>query len=225
MIRSHQIKEIILCCHFHNKLIIIFNFECRITSVSSLSHNFVTEIGSDPNESGQYSAKSQLTSQTTEMNRDIVVIVLREDSDQPKLYFEKSETADSSSLAGMISFVPSFQLKDQKTELIFLVDRSGSMDEKYYNKSGAGCLSSIDQAVRVLDLFVHSMPADCYFNIFSFGSNFDSIFEKSQKYDDGSMAAAIQHVREMKASYGGTEIYPALEEIFKQPQISGKIKI
>ena len=39
----------------------------------------------------------------------------------------------------MLSIVPSFKLTDQKTELIFLVDRSGSMQ-------GAG----IEQAKRAL---------------------------------------------------------------------------
>lgn len=51
----------------------------------------------------------------------------------------------------MLSLVPSFKLADQKTELIFIVDRSGSMMGK-----------GIQQAKQALLLFLHSLPVDCY---------------------------------------------------------------
>ena len=76
----------------------------------------------------------------------------------------------------MLSLVPSFKLAEQKTELIFLVDRSGSMQ-------GAG-IEQARQALKVLhfkniciiqnrllnckfflkysQLFLHSLPMDCY---------------------------------------------------------------
>jgi hypothetical protein len=32
--------------------------------------------------------------------------------------------------------------------------------------------TSIDLAIEALKLFLHSLPAGCYFNVYSFGSNF-----------------------------------------------------
>ena len=120
--------------------------------------------------------------------------------------------AHSSKTAGMVSLVPDFQLDDQKVELIFLVDRSGSMGW------GAGARSTIELAKDALTLFLHSLPADCLFDIYSFGSRFDSLFgSNSQEYTDDTLMHAKKHVRRMKANYGGTEIYDPLEQIFQKP--------
>ena len=106
----------------------------------------------------------------------------------------------------MLSLVPNFELDEQLTEMIFLVDRSGSM-------SG----SSMNQAKKALELFLHSLPSDCYFNIWSFGSRYDALYpEGSTKYSDSSLNKAIMHARSMSANYGGTEIYSPLREIFQQ---------
>ncbi len=50
-------------------------------------------------------------------------------------------------------------------DYIFLIDRSGSM-------SG----TPMTLAVKALKLFLHSLPIGSRFNVFSFGSNFSSLF-------------------------------------------------
>jgi len=40
----------------------------------------------------------------------------------------------------MVSLVPSFSLDEQKVELVFLVDRSGSMGGGYYSGSPGGTI-------------------------------------------------------------------------------------
>merc|ERR1719225_364084 len=84
--------------------------------------------------------------------------------------------------------------------------------------------SSIEQAKKSLQLFLHSMPSDCYFNIWSFGSNFSSLFPTSRKYDDDSLAQAKSHVLSMKANYGGTEVFAPLKSIFEQKLIKDYAK-
>ena len=116
-----------------------------------------------------------------------------------------------STTAGMVSLVPDFKLDDQLVELVFLVDRSGSMGW------GTGARSTIEQAKEALTLFLHSLPADCLFDIYSFGSRFDSLFRgQSQEYTDDSLLQAKEHVKQMTANYGGTEIYKPLEQIFQK---------
>lgn len=60
-----------------------------------------------------------------------------------------------------------------KGEYIFLLDRSGSM---------SGDL--IANALEALRFFIKSLPADCYVNIVSFGSRYEFMFKKSEKYGD-----------------------------------------
>ena len=92
----------------------------------------------------------------------------------------------------------------------------------YGNEEQQG--GSIGSAKKALGLFLHSLPSDCYFNIFSFGSHFDSLFQGSVKYDDDSLVKAKQHVQGMDANYGGTEIYQPLEAIFKEPVKQGHLR-
>ena len=82
--------------------------------------------------------------------------------------------------------------------------------------------SPMDQAKKALELFLHSMPADCYFNIWSFGSTFSSLFRRgSRKYNDFTLSDAKNHVKYMSANFGGTEIYDPLKAIFKEPYFPG----
>ena len=168
-------------------------------------------LNSGSNEDGQFNASAKLSGNVSDLDRDLVVLIENADPHQPAVFLEKSD--EDPAMAGMISLVPSFKLKDQKVELIFLVDRSGSMHG-----------SRIEQAKKALELFLHSLPMDCYFNIFSFGSSFRSLFSESKKYDDETLILAKNHVSSMSDDYGGTEIFQPLNFIFQQPRRVGHLR-
>ena len=97
----------------------------KIVEVVSPTHDFDVEINQKPDENGQFKAMASLKDANTDvMDRDLVVMLKSEKNDEPTIFIEKNENT----LAAMLSLIPSFQLDQQKTELIFLVDRSGSMD-------------------------------------------------------------------------------------------------
>eukprot|EP00093_Oithona_nana_P012859 12859.XXX_910098_907486_1 [CDS] Oithona nana genome sequencing. len=182
----------------------------KIKKITSPSHDLKTEMKNQ--EQGQFHAISTLNDFTDVMDRDLVVLIDGEDQGTPVVFVEEMED----SVAAMVSLIPSFKLDEQKTELIFLVDRSGSMG---WNEQ-----SSIEQAKKALQLFLHSMPSNCYFNIWSFGSQFSSLFPTSQKYDDDTLAQAKSHVLTMEANYGGTEVFAPLKSIFEQKAIKDYAK-
>ncbi|XP_060743530.1 von Willebrand factor A domain-containing protein 5A-like isoform X1 [Tachysurus vachellii] len=135
--------------------------------------------------------------------------------------------AESGSLMGdpvvMVSFYPEFPesvMSSMSTcgEFVFVMDRSGSMSCSMHN--GPGAQGRIDCARDTLLLLLKSLPMDCYFNIYGFGSHYSSFFPQSVQYNQDTMEQAVQKVKEMQADMGGTEILPALEHIYKQPCIS-----
>lgn len=94
---------------------------------------------------------------------------------------------------------------DYKGEYIFLLDRSGSMNG-----------NRIEQANQALILFLMSLPEDSYFNIISFGSKFDRLYNRSQKYNDLSVEETVKKIETFTADYGGTEIAEPLLDITKK---------
>ncbi|KAG4070433.1 hypothetical protein HA402_005665 [Bradysia odoriphaga] len=157
-------------------------------------------------------ATVELTGQTTDMDRDFVIIIEPQEKHKPRLYSENSDNGNGST-AVMIHLLPSFKLTEQKTELIFVLDRSGSMMGQ-----------SIRSAKEALILFLHSMPVDCYFNVLGFGSSYEFLFPASVKYDDGSLRIALKHANELHADLGGTDIFNPLKALYETPWIDGYSK-
>ncbi|CAD8213153.1 unnamed protein product [Paramecium pentaurelia] len=93
----------------------------------------------------------------------------------------------------------SSQAKIQKGCYIFFIDRSGSMEG-----------IRIEKAKQSLILFLKSLPEDCSFNIISFGSNVQKMFDIAQAYNQKTLNQAIKQVQEMDADLGGTNILEAL---------------
>jgi Ca-activated chloride channel family protein len=107
---------------------------------------------------------------------------------------------------GVVSFVPAFEVQEAAAELIFVVDRSGSMQG-----------TSIEEARNALQLCLRSLNPGTRFNIVGFGSRFVSLFSESRTYDDASLQEASRHIQQLEADLGGTEILPPLESVFARP--------
>ncbi|XP_051978636.1 von Willebrand factor A domain-containing protein 5A-like [Xyrauchen texanus] len=102
-----------------------------------------------------------------------------------------------------------------KGEFVFVIDRSGSMDGMMHR--GKGAQKRIESAKDTLLLLLKSLPMGCCFNIFEFGSHFESLFDQSVVYNQDSMDEALKRVKEMQADMGGTEILKPLKHIYRQP--------
>ena len=88
-------------------------------------------------------------------------------------------------------------------EIIFMADRSGSMQSK------------ISSLANVMNIFLRSLPERCSFNIASFGSHCTWLWPSSQRYSQATLDIASKHIGSFQADYGGTEIYGALETVLE----------
>ncbi len=150
-------------------------------------------------------ATVQLGERAAALDRDFVLKIRLSDPFKPSAFIEKGPGGEH---AALIAFRPHFDESDAekaRAELIFLVDRSGSMDG-----------TSIAEARNALQLCLRSLREGIDFNIAGFGSTHELLFPESRPYGDDSLKEASQHVKFMLADMGGTEILPALEAIFKK---------
>eukprot|EP01106_Pelomyxa_sp_JSP_P010072 TRINITY_DN2711_c0_g1_i1.p1 TRINITY_DN2711_c0_g1~~TRINITY_DN2711_c0_g1_i1.p1 ORF type:complete len:472 (+),score=103.81 TRINITY_DN2711_c0_g1_i1:559-1974(+) len=95
-------------------------------------------------------------------------------------------------------------LLDPSGEIIFLIDRSGSM---------AG--DPMKNVCETMDLFLRSLPENCKFNIVGFGSSFTKLFDSSAKYNDDTLAVGCAHVTSLKADLGGTYLSQPLSAVLE----------
>jgi len=95
-----------------------------------------------------------------------------------------------------------------KSEYVFIIDRSGSMDGE-----------RINIAKKALQLALRSLPYDSYFNIVSFGSSFSFLHPVAVQANQVTIDQALAKVNQFKADMGGTEILAPLNACFHAPVI------
>ncbi|CAG8584774.1 41229_t:CDS:2 [Gigaspora margarita] len=176
---------------------------CRMTSIiqniESPSHHISTELNIDGNPNV---SKITLAEQITHLEKDLILVVKSLGLDRPRAFIEYDSKTETNCI--MLTLVPKFTINEIKSELIFVIDRSGSMHG-----------GPVKKASEALQLLLRSLSDDCFFNVISFGSQFDSLFENSQPYSETSFLKALKHAQEMVANYGGTEIYDPLKWAFE----------
>ena len=151
-------------------------------------------------------AHVRLAQRQAAMDRDLVLVIAADGLAAPHAVVERGAHGS----AALLSFLPSLGTKARAAEVIFVVDRSGSMGG-----------TSIEEVRNALQLCLRSLTPGSRFNIVSFGSTFAPLFDASRPYDDASLAEASLLVASMDADMGGTEILPALEFTVAQPAVAG----
>jgi Ca-activated chloride channel family protein len=172
----------------------------RVTCVESTSHPISVTID-------ESTAAVSLATARAALDRDFLLSIGAEGMNTPQAIVERDD--EGRETIG-VSFVPVFHDAAAPAEVIFLVDRSGSM-----------LGDSIEEVRNALQLCLRSMTPGCWFNIIGFGSRHVSLFPESRAYDEGSLRAATEHVASLDADLGGTEILPALAFVLEQAARSG----
>jgi Ca-activated chloride channel family protein len=134
-----------------------------------------------------------------------VLLVSLQEPREPRAFVEER----NGDTVAMIAFQPRFESREAASEVIFVVDRSGSM-------GGA----SIAEARNALQLCLRSLREGSWFNVVSFGSSHEMLFPESRPYGEEALLEATKGVSAFDANLGGTEILPALEAVFRSKRSS-----
>ncbi len=152
-------------------------------------------------------ATVRLAERAASMDRDFVLKVTLAETHRPRAVVERGPDGKAYAL---LSFRPEFPSASGPAEVVFLVDRSGSMQG-----------TSTAEAKNALALALRSLRPGCFFDVVGFGSTFESLFDESRPYDEDSFAKANALVEDLEADLGGTEILPALEAVLERKPRAG----
>ncbi|ATY62017.1 von Willebrand domain containing [Cordyceps militaris] len=180
-----------------------------IRSVQSPSHPIAVRIGTtstrpDAEPSLQH-ASASLTRADVALDRDFVVHVCAKGLGDPSAVLETHATLPDRR-ALMATLVPRFPLAVETPEVVFICDRSGSMDTG----------TRLPNLVAALHIFLKSLPVGVLFNVCSFGSSHSFLWPKSQPYNQATLDAAAAHVAAFAANFGGTRIREPIKATFAQ---------
>lgn len=183
-----------------------------IRGIQSPSHPIAVTMGRisttiDEDAFDNHHASATLTLTSAVLEKDFVIVVLAKGQDTPRALLQTHPTIPNQR-ALMTTLVPKFNLPSIHPEIVFVVDRSGSMGGK------------IPTLIAALKVFLKSLPVSVKFNICSFGTHNKFMFKKSKAYNQSSLQEALDHVNGFAADFGGTEMYPAIEATFKN-RLSG----
>lgn len=114
------------------------------------------------------------------LEQDFVLIIKADGLHEPRCFAERHPTG---SVAMQLTMVPKFDLPIiPAQEYIFLVDRSGSMQG-----------DRIETAKKTLVMLLRALPGKgTTFNIFSFGSECDSMSRGSLHYSEAALTRAVR---------------------------------
>ncbi|KAJ9293738.1 hypothetical protein DTO271G3_7620 [Paecilomyces variotii] len=179
-----------------------------IRGLQSTSHPLAISLGRTSRspesvfEPHQASATLSLRKGQVLLERDFVMVVNAEGQDQPVAFLETHPSIPNQR-ALMTSLVPKFGLPDNTPEIVFVIDRSGSM---------ASNIPTLQSALRV---FLKSLPVGVMFNICSFGSSYSFMWHRSKDLDAACLDAALNYVNTIESNMGGTEMYQAVDATLK----------
>jgi hypothetical protein len=145
-------------------------------------------------------ASVTLSQGSVEMDSDFIVQIVSKDFATPAAMLETHPKYPNHK-ALMATLVPNFQLETQRPEIVFICDRSGSMEG-----------GRIEALKKSLQTFLKSLPVGVVFNICSFGSSHTFLWEKSMPYDAKTLKKAVDHVKTFDANYGGTEMVSPIRD-------------
>ncbi|KAF9972378.1 hypothetical protein BGZ73_004527 [Actinomortierella ambigua] len=182
--------------------------QCSIQKIQSPSHPISVNLGTTsvaPNAEPVLSkASASLGLVHVGMEKDFVLQVVAKDIGVPTAVLETHPTIPNQRVV-MATLVPRFSLPADYPEIVFMVDRSGSMRGR-----------PIELVKSALKVFLKSIPVGVKFNIVSFGTYHAFLWLESKTYNEETLNEALRYVQTMEANLGNTEMYKPFKSIIEK---------
>jgi Ca-activated chloride channel family protein len=170
----------------------------KLAAVESPSHPIKVNLLQDL-------VKVEFASETVQMDRDFILVIDPGETATSKAYrYDQGEY--SYWQLDLALPVSEFPRPSNSNEIIFLLDCSGSMQGQ-----------SINEAKKALEICLKALKPGGTFNVYRFGSTFNSFFDLPFTYSEKSLNDALEQLEKTDANLGGTEIFAPLKEIFEVP--------
>jgi hypothetical protein len=150
-----------------------------------------------------------------QINTELLLLIAVESPHAPMLTVEKATFAKPF-LTLCVGWNPLFKAnlaEDTPSEFVFLVDRGKALQGR-----------KMLRVKSALNLWLHSLPSGCTFNIIGFGETVYKLYESSQPYFDGSLRQAAAFVRDLEADSGSGSLCTALTHTFGGSDDDGRTK-
>ncbi|XP_031710850.1 von Willebrand factor A domain-containing protein 5B1 isoform X1 [Anarrhichthys ocellatus] len=145
--------------------------------------------------------------------RDFIRCIRKDSQPERKLEFVRKRYHKDilSSPVLMLNFCPDLlreplELHKATRELMFLVDRSGSM-------SG----TNIHHVKDAMVVALKSLPSGTMLNVVGFGTTIKPLFTSSKLCTDVTLMQALEYTQRMRADMRGTNLLGALSWVYQQP--------
>lgn len=166
-------------------------------------------------------ARAALSDRSASLGKDFVLLVQSRDGKSlasRALLERHPKTPNHSALMISINlrdlYTPNVVTRKQSNEIVFLADRSGSMQDK---------MEALKTAMR---FFLKSLPDNCTFNICSFGNDYALMWPTSRPYSQENVDAALSYITmNFAADMGGTEILSGLRHVVQKSNSSVNTEI
>ena len=124
---------------------------------------------------------------------------------EPSAFLQKSSKLNEDNY--IIQCKPKYFADEKEKEIspalfIFLIDQSGSMWG-----------DRIEITKKALQLFLQSLPANSYYQLVGFGSDYKKYDEKPKEYTQENISESIKLIETLDADLGGTNIYDPLSDV------------
>ncbi|MCU0596504.1 MAG: VIT and VWA domain-containing protein [Desulfobacterota bacterium] len=170
----------------------------QLKAVDSPSHHIrIENMKADP-------VRVSFSSDEVRMDRDFVLSIVYEEAFKSRAYHHRFENESFLQLDLLLDQddVNKARPKEVSREIVFVLDCSGSMGG-----------DSIEQAKRALEICLRGLPQGVGFNLCRFGSRYEFMFKRSEKYSETTLNRALGYLHRVDADLGGTAILAPLKGI------------